>query len=165
MELNFQVQTKIQKPVNEVFDAVYNPQKLNGYFTNGGASAPLEAGTTVEWAFADTPGEDRIAFPVTVQESVKNERIVLGWQRSPGKQNRVEMLFEATSEAETLVKISESGWDETESDLKRSYGNCMGWSQMLSALKAYTEYGINLRKGAYSGLYKQSEHGADAKSV
>jgi len=41
MELKFQVQTKIQKPVAEVFDAVQNPEKLSGYFTNGGASAPL----------------------------------------------------------------------------------------------------------------------------
>lgn len=29
MQLKFQVQTKIQKPVAEVFDAVYNPTKLN----------------------------------------------------------------------------------------------------------------------------------------
>ena len=36
MELKFQVQTKIQKPVEEVFDAVHNPDKLSGYFTNGG---------------------------------------------------------------------------------------------------------------------------------
>ena len=41
MELKFKVQTKIQKPVAEVFDAVYSPEKLSGYFTNGGASAPL----------------------------------------------------------------------------------------------------------------------------
>jgi hypothetical protein len=33
----------------------------------------------------------------------------------------------------------------------------MGWSQMLSAMKAYVEYGINLRKGAYGGLYKVEE--------
>jgi len=160
MELKFQVQTRIQKSVDEVFDAVYNPEKLSGYFTNGGATAPLDAGTTVRWAFADNPGQEKVDFPVTVEESVKNERIVLRWQGSPGKQNRVEMLFEAAGEDETIVRISESGWDENDADLKRSYGNCMGWSQMLSALKAYTEYGINLRKGAYEGLYKAEDHKA-----
>jgi len=65
--------------------------------------------------------------------------------------------FEKTGEDETLVKISESGWDSTDEGLKMSYGNCMGWSQMLSALKAFTEYGIDLRKGAYSGLYKPED--------
>ena len=67
------------------------------------------------------------------------------------------MNFESTGPNETLVKISESGWRETQDDLNSSYGNCMGWSQMLSAMKAYVEYGINLRKGAYGGLYKVEE--------
>jgi hypothetical protein len=31
---------------------------------------------------------------------------------------------------------------------------------MLSALKAYTEYGINLRKGAYTGLYRAEDKAA-----
>lgn len=156
MELRFQVQTKIQKPVAEVFDAVYNNDKLSGYFTNGGASAPLDEGTTVEWGFADTPGEE-VRFPVEVEKTVKNELIVLRWQGTQKELNRVEMRFESTGDNETLVQISESGWKESQEDLNRSYGNCMGWSQMLSALKAYTEYGIDLRKGAYTGLYKASD--------
>jgi len=156
MELKFQVQTKIQKPLAEVFDAVYDPQKLSGYFTNGGANAPLDAGTTVQWAFEDTPGE-RIEFPVIVEESVKDRRIVLRWQGNEDQLNRVEMTFESTGESETLVKIFESGWNDDQKGLDSSYGNCMGWSQMLFALKAYTEYGIDLRKGAYAGLYKASD--------
>ena len=79
MELKFQVQTKIQKPVEEVFDAVRNPDKLSGYFTNGGSSAPLHEGTTVEWAFADNPGDEPIRFPVTVLELIPNEKIVFEW--------------------------------------------------------------------------------------
>lgn len=161
MELKFQVQTKIQKPVKEVFDAVYNPDKLSGYFTNGGASASLNEGTTVEWAFADNPDEKPITGPVTVQKVIPNELIVLGWEGAKGHNTRIEMNFEKTGPEETLVKISESGWRETQSDLESSYGNCMGWSQMLSALKAFVEYGINLRKGAYGGLYKAE----DFKSV
>jgi uncharacterized protein YndB with AHSA1/START domain len=51
--------------------------------------------------------------------------------------------------ARTKVSISESGWPETETGRKASYGNCMGWSQMLAALKCWVEHGINLREGAY----------------
>ncbi len=53
MDLTFPVQTKIQKPVNEVFDAVYNPKKLSKYFTTGGADGPLDEGKTVMWSFTD----------------------------------------------------------------------------------------------------------------
>lgn len=162
MDLKFQVQTKIQKPVEEIFKAVHDPDKLSGYFTNGGASSPLNEGTTVQWAFADTPGEE-ISFPVTVEKVVPNELIVLRWQGNEGKRNRVEMNFEKTGPEETLVKISESGWEESQEDLNSSYGNCMGWAQMLSALKAYVEYGINLRKGAYTGLYKAEDKAVSSK--
>lgn len=161
MDIKFQVQTKIQKPVEQVFDAVQNPDKLSGYFTNGGASAALVEGTTVEWAFEDTPGEKMGPFPVKVKKVVPNELIALEWEGAPGRDTRVEMNFEKTGPSETLVRIAESGWKETQEELNRSYSNCMGWSQMVSALKAYTEYGINLRKGAYEGLYKA----ADKKSA
>ena len=157
MELKFSVQTKIQKPVADVFDAVYNPEKLSGYFTNGGSSAPLDEGTIVEWAFADNPGDEKLKFPVEVKQVIPNELIVLGWEGAKGLRTRVELHFEQTGPEETLVKISETGWRDTQDDLNSSYGNCMGWSQMLSAMKAYVEYGINLRTGAYTGLYKVEE--------
>lgn len=46
MDLKFEVYSKIKKPIKEVFDAVYNPKKLSGYFTTGGASAPLNEGVS-----------------------------------------------------------------------------------------------------------------------
>ena len=59
------------------------------------------------------------------------------------------MKFEALNESETMVTITESGWRDTEAGRKSSYGNCMGWSQMEACLKAWLEYGINLREGFY----------------
>ena len=154
MELKFTVMTKIQKPLDEVFDAVYNPEKLSGYFTNGGASGPLDEGATVQWAFEDTPGKPMPPFPVKVLGSIPEELIELEWEGSKGRQTQVKLEFEQTGPDETLVKLTEGGWEESQEELDRSYMNCMGWSQMLSALKAYAEYGIDLRKGAYSGLYE-----------
>jgi uncharacterized protein YndB with AHSA1/START domain len=158
MQLKFQIHTKIQKPIAEVFDAVYNPTKLSGYFTTGGASAPLAEGTSVIWRFADYPGD----VPVTVKKLVPNQQIVLEWDAyeppdssdnkippPSGYKTTVEMTFESLDPNNTLVKISESGWRETQRGLDGSYGNCMGWTQMLCALKAYLEYNINLRKGAF----------------
>ena len=134
---------KIAKPVAEVFDAVYNPSKLSGYFTTGGASAPLVEGSTVTWDFADFPG----AFPVQVRRVEQNRLIELEWKAGDGDYStRIRLEFEPLEGGATLVRISEGTWRETQQGLDASYGNCMGWTQMLCAMKLYVERGINLRE-------------------
>ncbi len=155
MDLKFKVFMRVAKPVAEVFEAVADPAQLSRYFTTGGATGRLETGNTVMWDFHDFPG----AFPVNVVEVIPNERIVLRWDAQEGSdeavqsasyQTEVTMTFEPLDgDRRTLVSISEEGWRETEAGLQGSYGNCMGWSQMLAALKAWVEHGINLREGAY----------------
>jgi uncharacterized protein YndB with AHSA1/START domain len=156
MELKFEVSARIARPVEQVFEAVADPAQLSQYFTTGGAKGRLEAGATVTWDFADFPG----AFPVEVVEAVPNERIVLRWDANEGSpldgdsapapyKTTVTIRFESLEGSRTSVKIAEEGWRETPDALKASYGNCMGWSQMLCALKAWLEHGINLREGMY----------------
>ena len=156
MELRFNVQTKIQKPIAEVFDAIYNPSKLSQYFATGGARGSLDEGATAYWQFADFPSDP---IPVIVKRMEKNSAIVFEWEanehdkqeivREPSYNTTVEITFEALSENETLVKITESGWRENQGALAGSYLNCMGWTQMSASLKAFVEYGINLRKGYF----------------
>lgn len=43
------------------------------------------------------------------------------------------------------MRISESGWKQTPAGLKNTYGNCMGWTQVLCCLKVFVEQGKNLR--------------------
>ncbi len=164
MELKFNVSARIAKPVDEVFEAVVDPKKLSSYFTTGGAKGRLEAGSTVTWDFADFPG----AFPVEVVEVEKNKKIVLRWEASEGSasdgaddrqprevkpagyKTTTTMTFEPLDGGRrTLVQICEEGWRETPGGLKASYGNCMGWSQMLCHMKAWLEHGLNLREGMY----------------
>ncbi len=144
MELRFEVQAKIKKPVAEVFDAVYNPKKLAVYFANGGSSGPLEEGKSVTWKFAEFPGP----FQVNVKKIVKNEKIVFEWLNTKASKSLlVEMTFEALDKQSTLVKIKESGWTkENQESLDESYSHCKGWMQMLCSLKVYEEYGKNLRE-------------------
>lgn len=147
MELKFTVSAHIAKPVHEVFEAVADPAKLSHYFTTRGAVGRLEGGKTVQWDFADFPG----AFPVEVVEAEQDRRIVLRWGTEERGNARTEVVFEfkALEDGRTLVTITESGWPETPAGLKSSYGNCMGWSQMLCALKCWVERGFNLREGMY----------------
>lgn len=143
MEPRFQVQLKIRRPLAEVFDGVVNPAKLSGYFVQK-ASGPLVPGTTVQWTFAEVPGD----HDVVVREVRQNECIVLEWGAADGDyRTRVEMNFRALDDANTMVQIGESGWSQTAEGVAASYDNCGGWMHMLLCLKAYLEHGINLREG------------------
>jgi uncharacterized protein YndB with AHSA1/START domain len=148
MELKFEVSGRIDRPVDEVFEAVADPEKLSGYFTTGGAVGRLEPGATVQWEFHDFPGP----FPVTVVEVEPNRRIVLEWNAndSPPYPTRVTLRFEPLEDGRTLVSISEEGFKQTEAGLKASYGNCGGWMWVLCAMKVYLEHGINLREGMFA---------------
>lgn len=147
MELKFTVSAHVSKPVREVYEAVADPTRLSHYFTTGGAVGRLETGKTVQWDFADFPG----AFPVEVVEAEQDSRIVLRWGTEERSNARTEVVFEFKDmeDGRTLVTVTESGWPETPEGLKASYGNCMGWSQMLCALKCSVERGFNLREGMY----------------
>jgi uncharacterized protein YndB with AHSA1/START domain len=143
MEPRFEVQLKIRKPVGEVFEAVVDPKKLSGYFTRT-ASGRLAEGMTVMWSFVELPEE----FPVKVRQVVRDERIVLEWEaQEGGYDTRVEMVFKPLDDGATMVQIRESGWQDTPKGVKSSYDNCGGWMHMACCLKAYLEYGINLRAG------------------
>lgn len=143
MEPKFEVQLKIRRPVEDVFQAIVDPKELSGYFTKT-ASGPLAEGVTVMWSFPEFEGE----FPVHVQEVAKNERIVLAWEsQEGGYDTKVEMRFKPLEGRATLVQIRESGWRDTPKGIEASYNNCGGWMHMVCALKAHLEYGINLREG------------------
>ena len=152
MELKFEVSGRINKSVDEVFEAVVNPDQLSAYFTTGGAKGRLETGATVYWDFHDFPG----AFPVEVVEVEKNRRIILQWAADDGADDpagayntTVTMRFESLDDGRTLVSIAEEGWRKTNAGLESSYGNCGGWMQMLCAMKAWLEHGVNLREGMF----------------
>lgn len=151
MDLTFKTQGRIQKPIAEVFDAVYNPKKIAGYFITAGGSGPLDEGQIVQWEFADFPGP----FPVIVKQTILNKKIIFQWDAaSPLKSGEpykttVEFAFESLGPSNTLVSISESGWEESETGYKDSRSNNAGWMNMLTCMKAYVEYGINLRQGMF----------------
>ena len=151
MELKFKVFAHVSRPVADVFEAVADPAQLSSYFTTGGAKGRLEAGKTVQWDFHDFPG----AFPVEVVEVAEHERIVLRWDANephldaPYKTEVTITFTPLDGNTRTKIEIAEHGWSETQAGLDASYGNCMGWAQMVASLKVWVEHGINLREGMY----------------
>jgi uncharacterized protein YndB with AHSA1/START domain len=146
--LRFTIQAKIKKPIDDVFAAVYNPDKLSKYFATGGASGPLDEDRAIKWRFQESPEE----ISIFVNQSVKNQSIVFEWNSEAEKNTRIlqEIRFEQIENNATLVKVSQSGWKTmTQESVDESHISCMGWTQMLCSLKVYLEYGKNLREFFY----------------
>ncbi len=47
------------------------------------------------------------------------------------------------------VKVEEGEMDDTEKGINTLIQQTEGWANFLACLKAYLDYGINLRKGAF----------------
>jgi uncharacterized protein YndB with AHSA1/START domain len=142
MDNKFQVSLKIRRAVAEVFEAVANPKTLSGYFVQS-SSGPLVRGTTVKWKFAEAPDP----FDVIVHEVVENERIVLEWAGGHSYNTSVELAFKPLEGGNTMLQISEGGWRLGNEGIQPPCNNAGGWMHMMCCLKAYLEYGINLRAG------------------
>lgn len=145
MELKFVQAGQIEKPVEDVFSAIIDPQKLSKYFTTkGGASGPLEEGKTVVWWQS---------VEVHVEKIITDKLIQFRWGKkskdiAPGP-TVVEMKFTSIAPNRTLIEISEGAWANTQAGLDDSYSHAEGWMNMLCCLKAWLEHEINLRENFY----------------
>jgi uncharacterized protein YndB with AHSA1/START domain len=140
MDFDVNVRECILKPVNEVFDAVVDPRKMSNYFISG-ASGPMKPGK-VEWEFRDVGAK----VLIDVQEVEDNRKIV--WESSAlGPRIRTTIQFAPDGPDATVVTITESKFPLTEEGVKRALGQNAGWTYTLCGLKAYVQFGINLRTG------------------
>lgn len=144
--LEIKASLQIQKPVNEVFEAIVDPSKMSNYFISK-SSGRMEEGKELFWNF---PEFDE-GFPVRVAKVVKDQYVSFYWDSEDGKELLVEITLTAKNGA-TLVSVTEKGMNNDEAGIKWLKGNTEGWANFLACMKAYLEYGINLRKGAFDYL-------------
>ena len=141
----------ISKPTHDVYEAVADPDVLSNYFTTGGAVGRMETGATVTWDFADFPG----AFPVHVVEAEPDKRIEFTWGAPEGSvpegetESTVTFTFEPVDGDRTLVKITGTGFIDSDAGWAAVLDQTGGWTGMLCAMKVWLEHGINLREGFY----------------
>lgn len=147
-QLEIHCAMQIQKPINEVFEAIVNPEKMSNYFISQ-STGSIETGKNLIWKFPEFDFE----CPVKVEKVIKNEYISFYWENS-GKDLLVEITLSEKENNATLVSISEKSMENNEVGLKWLSGNSFGWSNFLACLKAYLEYHINLRKGAFDFMKK-----------
>ena len=146
--LEINVAMQISKPINEVFDAIVNPEKMSNYFISQ-SSGRMETGKNLIWKFP----EFDVEVPINVVKVEINSLVSYYWENS-GKDLLVDMQLSTVGNNFTLINISEKSMNNDEAGLKWLSGNSFGWSNFLACLKAYLEFGINLRKGSFDFMKK-----------
>jgi len=150
--LEIKTSLQINKPNHEVFEAIIDPEKMSNYFISK-SSGRMETGKQLIWQFP----EFEIDFQIRVDKIEADKYISYYW-----KIDNTELLVEITllsvDKNSTVVTVTEKGRKNNESGINWLKGNTEGWANFLACLKAYLEYGINLRKGAFDFLKtKQNE--------
>ena len=142
-KLEIKAGLKMLKPMHEVFEAIADPAKMTNYFISK-STGRMEEGKTVTWQFP----EFDMKVPVRVRKIDKDRSISYSWDSVDGFETLVEITLRQMDNA-TFVTITEKSRDNDEEGLKWLRGNTEGWANFLACLKAYLEYGINLRKDAF----------------
>ncbi len=147
---NLSISTKIQvaKSREDVFQTIADRKKLNKFFISE-ASSDFEAGKQITWKF---PEFKFVEFSIEVLKVEYPEIIILTWE---GAENHITTVtFELTEieKYQTLVSVVEEGMQNDAEGIAWLGRNSEGWANFLACLKAYLEYGINLRKGAFEFL-------------
>jgi len=149
--LEIKAALQIQKPAHEVFEAIVDPVKMSNYFISKG-SGRMEAGKEIRWRFPEFDFE----FPIKVEKIETDRYISYHWEA-----DKLDLLVEISLAAapldSTLVTVTEKSRENNDAGINWLKQNTEGWANFLACLKAYLEYGINLRKGAFDFLRKADE--------
>ena len=142
-KLEIKVAIQILKPARDVFEAIVDPDKMSNYFISESSGRMVE-GVELTWKFP----EFEESFPIRVGKVEQDRYVSYNWD-TDGKELLMEMTLTPTDGDATVVTITEKGMENDEAGRRWLMGNTGGWANFLACLKAYLEYGINLRKGAF----------------
>lgn len=142
-QLTIDVGLQISKPANEVFEAIVDPQHMVHYFISQ-STGRMVAGEAVVWKFPEFSEEATIR----VGKLVPSEYVSFYWEID-GSEMHVQISLAPVTDHATIVRIKEESMPVSESGINWLKGNTEGWANFLCCLKAYMEYGINLRKAAF----------------
>lgn len=140
-KIRAKVQMGILKPASEIFEAIIYPDKMNKYFITS-STDKMESGKTLTWMWEDFGAE----LQIKVGKVEKDKTVSFEWNGS-GVECVVVITLEPKDEKRTLVKITESDWPADYKGANQCMRQVEGWTHFLCCLKAYLEYGINLRVG------------------
>lgn len=149
--LSIQAKIIILKPASEVYEAIVEPKKMSNYFISSG-SARMEDNSTVIWKFPEFDSE----IPVSINTVKPDQYVSFSWDAGDHP-HRVEIFLEEDGNAATVVTVTEKEEPNNDAGIKWLKENTEGWANFLACLKAYLEYGINLRKGAFDFMRTKAQ--------
>jgi uncharacterized protein YndB with AHSA1/START domain len=149
-KLEIKAALQIMKPIHEVFEAIVDPAKMSNYFIAQG-SGRMEQGKDLTWHFPELDMD----VPVKVGKVDKDKYISYYWDGEDGSKLLVEMTLIVWKDNATVVTVTEKSMNNNEAGINWLKGNTEGWANFLACLKAYLEYGINLRKGAFDFRFEK----------
>ena len=141
--LEIKAALQILKPAHEVFEAIVDPVKMSNYFISE-STGRMEEGREITWRFP----EFDMNVPIRVGKIVKDKYISYFWPEGE-HELFVEMTLEPWENNATVVTVTEKSMKNDEEGIKWLKGNTEGWANFLDCLKAWLEYGVHLRKGAF----------------
>jgi uncharacterized protein YndB with AHSA1/START domain len=139
--LEIKAALQISKPAREIFEAIADPSTMSNYFIAKG-SGRLEEGKQIMWKFPEFEPE----FPIQVKKIEAGRLISFTWDTD---NLLVEITLSPRNNGSTVVTVTEKARENNEAGIKWLKSNTEGWANFLACLKAFLEYGINLRKGAF----------------
>jgi uncharacterized protein YndB with AHSA1/START domain len=90
-------------------------------------------------------------FEVRIGQIEKPNYISYYWDgAADGERTLVEMKLQAVENNITFISITEKSKTNNENGIIWLKRNTEGWANFLACLKAWMEYGIHLRKGAFN---------------
>ena len=143
-ELEIKAAIQIQKPIEQVFEAIVESDKMASYFISK-STGKMEEGKNLVWNFP----EFDVDCPIRVGKIEENKYISYYWDGAEKRELFVEISLTEFENHSTIVTVTEKFMPNDEIGIKWLKGNTEGWSNFLCCLKAYLEYGINLRKGSF----------------
>jgi uncharacterized protein YndB with AHSA1/START domain len=152
MSLIAKAAIQIQKPIEVVFEAIVNPDHMCQYFIEKSSGRMVENEELI-WKW---PEFDENATIKTGQ-IIKNQYISFVWMVDDHAM-KVEINLTGALNDSTIVQVTEKERNMDEAGVKWLAQNTEGWANFLACLKAYVEYGIHLRQGAFDFLRPKTEH-------
>lgn len=139
MDTQVTTKFKINKPTNEVYEAIVDPVKIgNVWFSS--SSERWEQGKSVTLRY-DEYGAKGV---INVLEAVENKRIVFSWGGGSDEETVVTITLKELDNTSTIIEVNESGLNEDDPEIvNKMLGQKEGWVYMLTCLKGYLENGIN----------------------
>ncbi len=136
--LGFHRDQQYRAPLKTVWEAATQAKHLNQFFTTAAKGDITPELAPVLWCWG------KLCARIEVLNCEPYKSFEFRWI-APGQTDHTQVRMDFSREkGRTVIRICEAGWKANQMD--DAFDHCGGWSEWLYGLKAYVQYGIDLRE-------------------